>query len=147
MMPLTVVLIAQAVASGMIAGIIWFVQAVHYPLFAAAAPVDGGDYARENQDRTARVVLPPMLVEAAAAAWLAVAPPTAIGRGPALIGLVMVGLLWASTLAVQMPLHGRLAHDGHARETVATLVRSNWPRTVLWTARAALAAWMLAAAG
>jgi hypothetical protein len=46
-----------------------------------------------------------------------------------------------------MPLHGRLAHDGHAQETVAALVRSNWPRTVLWTARAALAAWMLAAAG
>jgi hypothetical protein len=147
MMPLTVVLIAQAVASGMMAGIIWFVQAVHYPLFATSAPVDGGDYARENQDRTARVVLPPMLVEAAAAAWLAVAPPAAIGRGPALIGLVMVGLLWASTLAVQMPLHGRLARDGHAQETVAALVRSNWPRTVLWTARAALAAWMLAAAG
>jgi hypothetical protein len=147
MTPLTALLVAQAVASGMMAGIIWFVQAVHYPLFTAAAPTGGGDYARENQRRTARVVLPPMLVEAAAAAWLAVAPPPAIGGGPAVAGLVMVVLLWASTLAVQMPLHARLAREGHAPAIVAKLVRSNWPRTLLWTARAVLAAWMLAVAG
>jgi hypothetical protein len=147
MTPLTALLVAQAVASGMMAGIIWFVQAVHYPLFTAAAPTGGGDYARENQRRTARVVLPPMLVEAAAAAWLAVAPPPAIGGGLSLVGLAMVGLLWASTLAVQVPLHGRLARDGHTAATVATLVRSNWPRTLVWTARAVLAAWMLAVAG
>jgi hypothetical protein len=147
MTPLTLVLIVQAVASGVMAGIIWFVQVVHYPLFTAAAPVDGGDYARENQRRTARVVLPPMLVEAATAAWLAVAPPPEIGRGVAFAGVALVGLVWLSTLAVQMPLHTRLARDGHARATVAALVHGNWPRTVLWTARAVLAAWMLAVAG
>ncbi len=144
---LSAMLVAQAVASGMMAGIIWFVQVVHYPLFAAAAPNDGGGYALENQRRTAPVVLPPMLVEAAAAAWLVVAPPAAIGRATAVVGLVMVGLLWASTLGVQMPLHGRLAREGHAPAIVAALVRSNWLRTLLWTARAVLAAWMLAVAG
>ena len=145
MTTLDFVLVAQAVASGMMAGIIWFVQVVHYPLFAAVGGPDAVAYARENQRRTALVVLPPMLVEAAAAGWLALWPPPAIGREPALVGLVLVGLLWLSTLAVQMPLHGRLANDGHAAATVAALVRSNWPRTILWTARALLAAWMLAA--
>jgi len=142
---LDMLLIAQAVASGMMAGIIWFVQVVHYPLFAAVSSSDSATYARENQQRTSLVVLPPMLVEAAAAGWLAVAPPPAIGRGAALAGLVLVALLWLSTLAVQMPLHGRLAREGHAAATVAALVLSNWPRTILWTARAVLAAWMLAA--
>ena len=143
----TAILIAQAVASGMMAGIIWFVQVVHYPLFAGVDGPASAGYARENQARTARVVLPPMMVEAVAAAWLVGWPLPAIGRGPALAGLVMVGMLWLSTLAVQMPLHGRLARDGHARKAVASLVRSNWPRTVLWTGRAVLSAWMLAAAG
>jgi hypothetical protein len=142
---LDMLLIAQAVASGMMAGIIWFVQVVHYPLFAAVSGPEAAGYARENQQRTSLVVLPPMLVEAAAAGWLAVAPPPAIGRGAALAGLVLVALLWLSTLAVQMPLHGRLAAEGHAAATVTALVRSNWPRTILWTARAVLAAWMLAA--
>ena len=144
MTTLDMLLIAQAVASGMMAGIIWFVQVVHYPLFAAVSGPDAPAYARENQQRTSLVVLPPMLVEAAAAGWLAASPPPAIGRGPALAGLVLVALLWLSTLAVQMPLHGRLATDGHMAATVTALVRSNWPRTILWTARAVLAGWMLA---
>jgi hypothetical protein len=141
-----ILLIAQAVASGMMAGIIWFVQVVHYPLFAAVTGPHDAEYARENQARTSLVVLPPMLVEAVAAGWIAAWPPAGIGRGPALIGLALVGLAWLSTLAVQMPLHARLARDGHAAGVVTTLVRTNWPRTVLWTARAILAAWMLAAA-
>lgn len=139
-------LIAQAVASGMMAGIIWFVQVIHYPLFAAVTGPGAAEYARDNQARTAFVVVPPMLVEAVAAGWLVVWPPAAIGRGPAVVGLTLVGLLWFSTLAVQMPLHARLAREGHAAGVIATLVRSNWPRTLLWTARAILAAWMLAAA-
>jgi hypothetical protein len=146
-MSMTVILAAQAIASGMMAGIIWFVQAVHYPLFAAVDTADGAAYAQENQRRTVWVVLPPMLVEAAASVWIAIEPPPAIGRGVALAGITMVGLLWLSTLAVQMPLHGRLAREGHATTTVATLVWSNWSRTLLWTARAVLAGWMLAVAG
>lgn len=142
---LEIVLIAQTVASGMMAGIIWFVQVVHYPLFAAVAGPGDADYARANQARTSLVVLPPMLVEATAACWLAAWPPAGIGRGPAVIGLGLVALVWLSTLAVQMPLHARLAREGHAIGVVATLVRSNWPRTLLWTARAILAAWMLTA--
>lgn len=141
-----ILLVAQAVASGMMAGIIWFVQVVHYPLFAAVNGPRAADYARENQARTSLVVLPPMLVEAAAAGWLAAFPPAGIGRGPALVGLVLVGLVWLSTLAVQLPLHARLAREGHTAGVVAALVRSNWPRTLIWTARAILAAWMLAAA-
>ena len=136
-------LAAQAIASGMMAGIIWFVQAVHYPLFGMA---DAPGYALDNQRRTSWVVLPPMLVEAVAAVWLVVQPPAAVGRGTAVAGLVMVAVLWLSTLAVQMPLHARLARDGHTPATVAALVRSNWLRTALWTARALLAAWMLAVA-
>ncbi len=146
MTTLEIVLVAQAVASGMMAGIIWFVQAVHYPLFAAVTGPGDADYARLNQARTSLVVLPPMLVEAATAGWLAAWPPAGIGRGPALVGLVLVGFLWLSTLAVQMPLHARLAREGHATGIVASLVRSNWPRTLAWTARAMLAAWMLTVA-
>ncbi len=138
-----IVLLAQAVASSAMCGIIWFVQVVHYPLFART-----GDpaYAAENQRRTGRVVIPWMLVEGATAAWLAARPPATVGRLPALIGLALVGLLWLSTACVQMPLHARLAAEGHAPPIVARLVRGNWGRTLLWSARAALAAWMLRAA-
>jgi hypothetical protein len=140
-----VVLAAQAVASGAMCGVIWFVQLVHYPLFARVAGVDGRGYAVENQRRTAWVVVPFMLVEGATAAVVAAFPPAGVGRPLAIAGAAGVVALWLSTLAVQMPLHARLAADGHVPATVAALVRSNWPRTILWTFRAILAGWMAAA--
>ena len=145
MTPDVLVLAAQAVASAAMCGLIWFVQIVHYPLFARTDATHDPGYAAENQRRTAPVVLPPMLVEAATAAWLVVWPPAAIGRTIAVAGFLVVAVLWLSTLLVQMPLHARLRREGHAPATVAALVRSNWLRTVLWTARAGLAMWMLLA--
>lgn len=135
------ILAAQALASAVMCGVIWFVQVVHYPLFAHVPA--GGDYPRENQRRTAWVVIPPMLLEAVTALALAVRPPAAVGAAAAWIGLALVIALWLSTVAVQMPLHRRLDDEGHAADTVAALVRGNWLRTVLWTTRAALAIWML----
>jgi hypothetical protein len=52
----------------------------------------------------------------------------------------------ASTLFVQVPLHARLARDGHAPADVTALVRTNWLRTIGWTVRAVLAVWMLSVA-
>lgn len=145
MTPAAVVLVLQAVASGAMCGIIWFVQVVHYPLFAWGAR-DERAYAAENQQRTGRVVIPFMLVEGLTAAFLAWSPPPGVPRWLTLVGLLVVVALWASTLIVQMPLHARLARDGHAAEVVARLVQSNWLRTLLWSVRAGLAAWMLHAA-
>jgi hypothetical protein len=142
------VLLAQAVASGAMCGLIWFVQVVHYPMFAAVADDRSREYARENQRRTTAVVVPFMAVELAAACLLVVWPPPAVGRGAAAFGLALVAVNWLSTLFVQVPLHERLARDGHSAGAVTALVRGNWIRTGAWTARAILAAWMLwAAAG
>jgi hypothetical protein len=137
------ILAAQAVASAAMAGIVWFVQLVHYPLLARLPAAGSADWCAENRRITPRVVLPPMLVEAGAAVWLAAAPPPAVGRPAALVGLALVAVAWASTLLVQMPLHARLGREGPTAATVTALVRSNWLRTAAWTARAAVAAWML----
>jgi len=142
-----IILAAQALASAAMCGLIWFVQVVHYPLFACTDTTHSPDYPDENQRRTAPVVIPPMLVEAATATLIAINPPPAIGRPAALAGLAMVAALWLSTLLVQMPLHGQLKHAGHTPETVTALVQSNWARTILWSARAVLAIWMLHVAG
>jgi hypothetical protein len=136
------ILAAQALASGAMCGLIWFVQVVHYPLFASESAGSTG-YALENQRRTAWVVVPFMLVEMAAAALIALDPPHGIGRGAAVGGVMLILAIWASTAFVQVPLHARLAREGHAADTVGSLVRGNWFRTVAWTARAVLAIWML----
>ena len=146
MTPYDLVLIVQGVASAAMCGIVWFVQVVHYPLFARS----GGDeraFARENKRLTGRVVIPFMLAEGLAAAVLVWAPPPGVPRAVAMLGLAALVAVWLSTGLVQMPLHARLASDGHVPVVVERLVRSNWLRTALWTLRAALAGWMLRVAG
>lgn len=139
-------LMAQAIASGAMCGVIWFVQVVHYPLFARGDGPASAGYALENQSRTGRVVIPFMLVEGLAAAAIAWRPPQGVPFTVAIAGVAMVAALWLSTAFVQMPQHARLAAEGHAPAVVARLVRSNWLRTALWSARAALSVWMLRAA-
>jgi hypothetical protein len=137
-----ILLIVQAIASSAMCGIIWFVQVVHYPLFGRVRDA-GREFAVESQRRTQRVVIPFMLAEAVAAAAIAWAPPVNVPRPLAVAGLVALAILWLSTMFVQMPLHARLAREGHAPALVDALVRSNWLRTGVWTLRAVLSAWML----
>jgi hypothetical protein len=134
---------AQALASGAMCGLIWFVQVVHYPLFGRVVGDAAVPYAHDHQRLTPLVVIPPMLVEGITSLVIAARPPEGIGRAAAWSGLVLVLALWASTGAIQMPLHRRLGQEGHAPAAVRRLVRGNWFRTLLWTARAVLALWML----
>lgn len=140
------ILAAQAIASGAMCGLIWFVQVVHYPMFARVIGEHSRKFALEHQQRTTLVVGPLMLVEMAAAAIIAVNPPAGINRGLAILGLALVLGAWLSTALVQIPLHQRLANDGHDPEVIDRLVATNWARTALWSARALVAVWMLHAA-
>ena len=146
MTPTEFVLAAQAIASAAMCGLIWFVQVVHYPLFARIEGEASGVFAAENQARTGPVVIPFMLVEGFAAAIIAWSPPQGVPRAAAIAGLAAVIAIWLSTACLQMPLHARLSREGHSVDAVAALVRSNWLRTVLWSARAVLAVWMMFAA-
>ncbi len=139
-------LLVHAGATLYMAGLIWFVQVVHYPLFAAVGEREWIRYETLHQTRTTFVVLPPMLVELITAGWLAwlvVVGESLVPAWMAWTGLSMVVLLWLSTFAVQVPLHAALSR-AHARPKIQALVRSNWLRTVLWSARGVLALWMLA---
>lgn len=150
------ILIAQTMASTAMAAIAWFVERVHYPLFAHVRSDGTGprgdavvslskvqDYHDENLRRTRPIVLVPMMIEATTAAWLALFPPAAIGRGAAIAGLALVAVVVLSTALVQVPLHEALRGGEAPPNTIDRLVRTTRLRTVAWTARAALAAWML----
>jgi len=135
-------LVAQLAATWTMVGIIWFVQVVHYPLFARVDGPGSGAYAVENQRRTTWVVGLPMAVEGVTALWLVASPPDGVGRALPLVGLVLLALVLGSTVLVQVPAHARLV-DGHDESTVRRLVAGNWVRTAGWTARGVLVAAML----
>lgn len=136
------VLLAQAGASCAMAGLIWFVQLVHYPAYRYVGGAEFRRYQTHHQRATSWVVGPPMLVELAAAGWLLLRPAAGFHPGWAWAGLGLVGVVLASTAFCQVPLHTRLLATA-APEDVERLVRSNWIRTVGWTLRAGLALAML----
>jgi hypothetical protein len=138
----TILLVVQLAATWTMVGIIWFVQVVHYPLFARVDGPGSGEYAVENQRRTTWVVGLPMAVEGVTALWLVASPPEELGRMLPLVGLGLLALVLGSTVLVQVPGHARLV-AGHDAETVRRLVAGNWVRTAGWTARGALVATML----
>lgn len=143
---MSAVLVVNAIATAFLAGVIWFVQVVHYPLFAAVPDDAAVAYAAEHQRRTGWVVSGPMVVEAATAVLLVADPPAGVGRALPVAGLLLVALLWAATWLLSVPCHRRLA-AGPDPGAVRRLVATNWARTAGWTARAVLVAVMLLRAG
>jgi hypothetical protein len=145
MTPGHVALVSQLAATLFMTGLIWFVQIVHYPLFAKVPPAAFPRYQQQNLVRTTPVVLPPMIVELAAGLALLVWRPPLVPRWTAIAGAVLLGVIWLSTALVQAPAHGRIAAAFDAR-THRAIVATNWVRTVAWSARAVLAISMLLAA-
>jgi hypothetical protein len=120
-------------------GIIWFVQVVHYPLFASAGTESFPAYELRHAKRTGRVVGPLMCLEAVTALAIAWIIPRSM---LAWTGLGLLLIIWLSTFLLQVPLHRRLSL-GFDDASHRALVRSNWIRTLAWTARGVLCLWMI----
>lgn len=136
---MTALLLVHAGATVAMAGLVWFVQLVHYPLFAHVGRDGFARYELEHTRRTTWLVAPLMLVEAATALALLAADPSAL----TVAGAALLGVVWLSTALVQVPLHGRLER-GFDAGAHRRLVRSNAVRTSAWTGRAAIALALLA---
>ena len=140
------IVVVHLVATAFMTGLIWFVQVVHYPLFAHIPAEASPAYAAEHQRRTALVVGLPMAAEGVTVLWLFAAPPDGLDRVLPTIGGLVLAVVLASTVLAQVPRHGRLAAERDAErigEIVAGLVRSNRVRTVGWSVRCVLAAVMV----
>lgn len=135
-------LVLNAAATFFMTGLIWLVQIVHYPLFAQVGNAGFIDYERQHAFRISFIVAPVMLLELVTAITLLAVRPRYIPAWAAMVGLLLVVLLWLSTLLLQSPRHVRLAM-GFDAAVLSSLIATNWIRTVGWTLRSALVAWML----
>jgi len=130
--------LVHLVSTLMMAGVILFVQVVHYPLKARVGAGAFPGYQRGHTLRTSWVVVPLMIPELASAAWLAALPPAPTLRPLAWTGLALLGLIWLSTALLQAPDHGRLG-GGFDDRVHRRLVRTNWIRTAAWLLRVPVA--------
>lgn len=123
-------------------GIIWFVQLVQYPSFAK---VDASSFKAFHANHSAAVSLvvgPLMILEALCALATLWAPLRVQSAWQIWLGIGLIFTIWASTFLLQVPAHTRL-QSGFDERTWKFLVRSNWVRTLAWSARAALVSYWL----
>jgi hypothetical protein len=137
-----VLLALHTFATIMMAGLIWFVQLVHYPLFLFVGASDFARYEREHTRRVTWVVAPLMAIEALTAIVLVILVAGINMRVAAIVGLLLLVAIWASTALLQVPCHRKLS-TGFDLSTARRLVTTNWMRTLAWTARAGVAMFML----
>lgn len=117
-------------------GLIWFVQVVHYPLFAKVGHEQFRTYEELHQRLTTWVVGPAMLVELATAVLLLkYVPDTSQTLAWSGVGLVIV--IWLTTALLSVPAHNSLAIE-YSTAAWHRLVSTNWIRTVAWTVRGIL---------
>jgi hypothetical protein len=142
---MVLLLLAHAAATLFMVGIIWFVQIVHYPLFARVGAAGFAAYSATHARLTGLVVGPPMLVEAATAIALVVSTPPKVSSWLLWVGLVLLAGIWLSTALLQSPSHTELG-QGFDLSAHRSLVGSNWVRTVLWSLRGLIVLWILSEA-
>jgi len=134
---MTTILLIHLAATWFMVGLIWLIQIVHYPLFAAVGPDGFAAYAERHRRRISPVVIAPMLVELVTGGILLKQRPDGVDAWPVWTGAVLIAVVWLTTAFVSAPLHGRLAaafDPALGRRLVAT----NWIRTVAWSIRGVL---------
>ena len=140
---MTWILLAHAMATFFMVGLIWFVQLVHYPLLKRVGKRDFPQYEAAHCRLTTWVVGPPMLVEAATAPILFWYSPFAATTWMLRMGMALLLVIWLSTALLQVPRHRDL---GLSFQSAAhrRLVATNWVRTVAWSLRGVIAVMVLA---
>jgi hypothetical protein len=130
--------LAHAASTWFMVGVIWFVQIVHYPLFAAVPEIGFRDYEGFHTRRTGALLALPWAVEGLSALALLVLPPPGVHRALVVGGAALMAVVIASTVLLQVPRHAVLS-SGWEPGAHRTLVATNWIRTAAWSGRGLVA--------
>jgi hypothetical protein len=135
-------LLVHLFATSALTGLIWTIQIVHYPLFAQVSADRFVGYEQSHSFRVSTLVGPLMGVELICALLIVWKLPTGTSATVGWAALGVLLLVHLCTMVFSVPAHTVLglgfSADAHQR-----LVQTNWIRTIGWSVRAAIAAYML----
>jgi uncharacterized membrane protein len=137
------IFILHLVSTWFMTGLIWFVQIVHYPLYDRIGSEHFVEYERVHCSLTTLVVAPVMLTELFTGLALFADKPKFAGTIELVANMVLLGLIWLSTMFIADQLHGQLGVQ-FSPQVHRSLVLWNWLRTVAWTIRGLLLAYIVA---
>ena len=136
-MPLNLLLLLNFGLAAFLTGLIWTIQLVHYPSFGLVGKAEFGRFHLAHTTHMGYLVAAPMVLELGLSLWLAWAARATPLAATANWALALTVLIWVVTFLVSVPFHNRLA-AGFDYIAIDGLTRTNWLRTLAWTARMAL---------
>jgi hypothetical protein len=133
-------LILNLTVTASLCGLIWVIQLVHYPLFSYVSKDRYSEFQSAHMSRITYIVAPLMLLEGGLGVLLVFYPDMFYSMIPVsaeetrfnILSLLLIIVVWLSTLLIQMPCHARLER-GFKLSVHQHLVRGNWIRTVAWS--------------
>jgi hypothetical protein len=130
-------LILNLITSLMMAGIVWFMQVVQFPLFTTVRPRNFLGYGTHFKFLTAYIMAPMFLLEAIGALGLAI---KFYGHHNGLLigNLVLFAIAWGATLLYTLPIQNKLT-ERYVPARIRSLIHYNWVRTLAWSGKGALA--------
>jgi hypothetical protein len=135
-------LIIHSFATFVMVGVIWLVQLVHYPLMSFVDESRFSDFEQMHRAKIFWIVAPAMFIEGMTGLWLAISVPRGGRLVLARIGLLLIAVIWLSTVLIQIPLHEAL-QTKFLQSDLDRLVATNWLRTIAWSLRGAVCFFLL----
>ena len=135
------VVLVQLVVTVLMVGMIWTVHVVHYDLFPLVGADSWDAYEHAHVDRIGKVLFGPWLIEGLCVLVLLLAHPKRL-RIAAFISAFLMLFILIDTAAFSAPAHGVLL-DHWDQPTYDRLMTVNLIRAWLWTAKGAVAVWMM----
>lgn len=133
--------VVHLAATGFMAGLIWTVHVVHYPLFSLVNE-PYRPFQEAHMTRITGLLVVPWAAEALTALGLVFAAGTTMQRTLAITGLALLAVVVLVTAFGAAPIHGQLV-DTFDADLHRRLLRVDLVRTVVWTGRLLLAGWMV----
>ena len=90
-------------------GLIWLIQLVHYPLFSYVGSKEFRIFHENHKILIRPVVGIVMIVELVTSGIIIFQIPNGIPNWTAIVGIILLGVIWFSTLLFQIPYHNKLS--------------------------------------
>jgi hypothetical protein len=142
-MKLSHLIVSNLMISSMLFILIWLVQVVHYPSFRFIDQKNFINFEIFHKTSISALVMPLMALEIFCLSLLLYKDLSSI---PVLASCGLVTLIWFTTIFYSMPCHETLSLGANA-EIIERLINTNWPRTIAWTLKLAIAFYLYLSKG
>lgn len=136
------ILLVNVAAVLFMTGFIWTMQLVHYPLFNRVGADAFPGYEADHNRLFFLVAGPGIILTLVTGVTLLFVRPAKIPLAAAIVGLLLFTAIVISTVLLQAPQHAIL-NGGFDRNAYEFLLKTNWIRTVAWSAYGLVGLWMV----